>query len=375
MANKEHVEILLQGAEVWNSWREKNSETKPDLSQVNLINADLSRANLDGADLTRADLSKAQLSHSSLFGANLESATLILADLLGAVANDANLSGVSFFGAFLFGTRMKGANLDGANLLGATLMGADLSGATLRGAHLMAANFHEANLTGADLTGSDLTAASLVGTRVEAAIFENCMVHGISAWNLDGAPKSQKNLCITARGESPIKVNELEHAQLCNLLAYSAGLSELLKQAPRIGLIVGRFNADRADSLAVIQRGLLSRGYLPVFVETDRPVWRGITKSLSPFLALARFVIVDLTGLRNAGSVVQPLITQQPQLPIVPILEGASSTGSAAGTLPSQESVLEVSRYGGGPNLGTEDVIRWISLAEQKSAELRSPNH
>ena len=92
-------------------------------------------------------------------------------------------------------------------------------------------------------------------------------------------------------------------------------------------------------------------------------------------VAVARFVIVDLTGLRNAGSVVQPLITQQPQLPIVPILEGASSTGSAAGTLPSQESVLEVSRYGDGPNLGTEDVIRWISLAEQKSAELRSPNH
>lgn len=373
MANKEHVEILLQGAEVWNSWREKNPKTKPDLSQVNLINADLSRANLDGADLRRADLSKAQLSHASLFGANLESATLILADLLGAVANDANLSGVSFFGAFLFGTRMKGANLDGANLLGTTLMGADLSGATLRGAHLMAANFHEANLTGSDLTGSDLTAASLVGTRVQDAIFEDCMVHGISAWNLDGLPKSQKNLCITARGESPIKVNKLEHAQLCNLLAYSEGLSAFLKQVPRIGLIIGRFNADRAASLEVIQRGLLSRGYLPLCVETDKPVWRGVTKSLTPFLALARFAIIDLTRLRNADSVVQPLITLQPQLPIVPILEDDSSTGSALGPLPSQESILEVSRYGGGPNLQTEEVIRWISLAEQKAAELRNP--
>jgi len=375
MANKEHVEILLQGVEVWNSWREKNPAAKPDLSQVNLINADLSRANLDGADLRRADLSKAQLSHSSLFGANLESATLILADLLGAVLNGANLSGVSFFGAFLFGTRMKGANLDGANLLGTTLMGADLSGATLRGAHLMAANFHEANLTGSDLTGSDLTAASLVGTRVQDAIFEDCMVHGISAWNLDGSPKSQKNLCITARGESPIKVNELEHAQLCNLLAYSKGLPELLKHAPRISLIIGRFNADRVASLAVIQQGLLSRGYLPVCVETDKPVWSGVTKSLSPFLTLARFVIVDLTGLRDAGSVVQPLISRQPQLPIIPILEDDSSTGSATGQLPSQGSILEVFRYGGGPDLRTEEVIRWISLAEQKAAELRHSNH
>jgi uncharacterized protein YjbI with pentapeptide repeats len=374
MADKEHVEILKQGAEVWNSWREKNPEVKPDLSQVKLINADLSRANLDGVDLRRADLSKAQLSHSSLFGANLESATLILADLLGAVLNDANLSGASFFGAFLFGTRMKGANLDGANLLGTTLMGADLSGAKLRGAHLMAANFHEANLTGADLSGSDLTAASLVGTRVKDAVFEDCMVHGISAWNLEGSPRIQKNLSITARGEPPIRVSDLEHAQFCNLLAYSGKLSDLLKQAPRIALIIGRFSADRVSTLEVIQQGLLSRGYLPVCMEPDKPVWRGVTKSLSPFVTLARLIVVDLTDLRNAASVVQPMIGQRPRVPIVQIAEDAPPTAPVVQALPPQASVLEVSVYRGGADLRTEEVIQWIHHAEQRATELRKPS-
>ena len=374
MADKEHVEILKQGADVWNSWREKNPEVKPDLSQLKLINADLSRANLNGADLRRADLSKAQLSHASFFGANLESATLILADLLGAVLNDANLRGASFFGAFLFGTRMKGANLDGANLLGTTLMGADLSGAKLTGAHLMAANFHEANLTGADLSGSDLTAASLVGTRVKDAVFESCMVHGISAWNLEGSPRIQKNLCISARGEPPIKVNDLEHAQFCNLLAYSGKLSDLLKQAPRIGLIIGRFSADRVSTLEIIQQGLLSRDYIPVCIEPEKPVWRAVTKSLSPFVTLARLIVVDLTDLRNAVSVVQPMISQRPRVPIVQIAEGSPLTAQAVQALPPHDSVLEVSVYRGDADLRTEEVIRWISQAEQRAAELRKPD-
>ena len=43
MANEEHLEILKQGVDVWNRWREENREVRPDLSA-----ADLREANLDG---------------------------------------------------------------------------------------------------------------------------------------------------------------------------------------------------------------------------------------------------------------------------------------------------------------------------------------
>jgi len=64
MANQEHLDILMQGVEVWNQWREENSEIKPDLRMADLSDADLretdlSRANLSGADLCRADLRSA----------------------------------------------------------------------------------------------------------------------------------------------------------------------------------------------------------------------------------------------------------------------------------------------------------------------------
>jgi uncharacterized protein YjbI with pentapeptide repeats len=248
-------------------------------------------------------------------------------------------------------------------------MGADLSGVSFKDAHLMAANFHEANLTDADLSGSDLTAASLVGTRVENAVFEDCLVHGISAWNLQGEPRIQKNLCITPKGELPIKVNDLEQAQFCNLLAYSRKMPVFMKREPRIGLIMGRFKGGHTEELASIHRELSSSGYLPVFVEVEKPVRKEISKSVSPFLALSRLVFLDVTDLRNANAIVEALAGQVPGLPIVPIVE-ASSLDNTVTSLPDLDSLLETAQYGGKTKLSRAMVGEWISQAEQKAAEL-----
>src|SRR5437588_363007 len=110
MANQEHFEILKQGVEVWNQWRQMHPDIKPNLneatltrtnfsgnsvdrtivdwiaytsrrneflsklyaqsinlSQVNLSGADLSESNLSGANLSGADLSYANLSHANLY--------------------------------------------------------------------------------------------------------------------------------------------------------------------------------------------------------------------------------------------------------------------------------------------------------------------
>jgi hypothetical protein len=49
MANQEHLDILKQGVDVWNRWREEHSEVRPDFSGANLSYANLSYANLSHA--------------------------------------------------------------------------------------------------------------------------------------------------------------------------------------------------------------------------------------------------------------------------------------------------------------------------------------
>ena len=48
--NQEHLDILSQGVDEWNKWRDENSEIRPDLVLADLSGADLRGANLDAGD-------------------------------------------------------------------------------------------------------------------------------------------------------------------------------------------------------------------------------------------------------------------------------------------------------------------------------------
>ena len=96
MTNKEHIEILKNGAKAWNEWRKQNPETRPDLYEADLSGADLRVVDLRGANLSRADLS----------GANL-----LLANLCGANLTEADLRGVHFNAAILDGADLTDSNM------------------------------------------------------------------------------------------------------------------------------------------------------------------------------------------------------------------------------------------------------------------------
>src|SRR2546421_449251 len=96
MASQKHLDILKQGVEVWNRWREEHLSIFP---------------NLLGADLHEADLQKANLSWTDLRGAKL---------------SGTNLRGVDFRGANLHRTNLRRANLHRANLSETLLDGAVL---------------------------------------------------------------------------------------------------------------------------------------------------------------------------------------------------------------------------------------------------------
>jgi uncharacterized protein YjbI with pentapeptide repeats len=84
VADSDHIEILKQGVDAWNRWRDENPEVRPQLSSANLFQEQLANVDLQGADLTEATLSGADLSGANLRGANLQEAELYLAKLVGA---------------------------------------------------------------------------------------------------------------------------------------------------------------------------------------------------------------------------------------------------------------------------------------------------
>jgi len=130
MANEEQLELIKQGTNAWNKWREEHANTRPDL-----IEANLGAANLSGANLTDANLFGAYLFDTDLTGVNLSRANLSAANL-----SEANLTYV----------RLVHTNLENANLSGGRIYG--ISAWNLRGVprdqlDLIITNYHEPIVT------------------------------------------------------------------------------------------------------------------------------------------------------------------------------------------------------------------------------------
>ena len=144
MANQEQLEILKQGVEVWNQWREDNSSSVIDLRDADLSYAKFSGINLRDADLVSADLIGADLKDAILFQADL-----YLANLVGADLRETNL----------FDAKLNAANLSGARLEQANIQAADLNQANLNGAHLFQTDFRHTTMAGTILGRIDLSQA------------------------------------------------------------------------------------------------------------------------------------------------------------------------------------------------------------------------
>ncbi|HLG63867.1 MAG TPA: toll/interleukin-1 receptor domain-containing protein [Ktedonosporobacter sp.] len=176
MANQKHLDILKQGVEVWNQWRQKYPEIYPDLIGSNLAGKNLSGINLHGVDLSGATLSDAynlkELEFEP-FMADPGSIPLNIADLNDADLSRVYLSYVSLRNANLIEAKLSEARLQGAHLSGADLNRANLLHADLSQADLSGANLSHADLSGANLNRTYLSGANLSGVKTVSTVFTN----------------------------------------------------------------------------------------------------------------------------------------------------------------------------------------------------------
>lgn len=205
MANPEHLEILRQGVEVWNSWRSENYEITPDLTDALASGMFLSDANLvgvdfSGADLRGTDLNWARLSESWFVGANMEDASLLHAYLAESILVGANLQQ----------THLAKANLSSADLRDASLRHAYCVSTIFTGTGLVGCDFNEAEIGWSSFDRTDLSCArglesvhhvgpSSIGTdtlyrssgNISDAFLRGC---GLSDWEVESAKLYQLEL-------------------------------------------------------------------------------------------------------------------------------------------------------------------------------------
>lgn len=205
MANQEQLDILKQGVDVWNKWREENPYVEIHLEGANFAEADLNGANFSGADLRlinlgktnlcQADLSAAILRGAMLQEANLDDTNLCRAILSKTDLNKASIKRADLRGAdlseavlsetILFGSNLNWAYLNKTDLYAANLVGANLSGANLRHAKIFSANLTSVNLNDADLSASILSNSLLIETSLKGTNFSEAIWIGVKLCDAD----------------------------------------------------------------------------------------------------------------------------------------------------------------------------------------------
>ena len=373
MANPDHLNMLQQGVNAWNAWREWNSSITPDLREADLIGARLSRANLSRADLRLAVISEANLSKANLREAKLSRADLRLANLRGATLSGATLWEAKLSSADLRFANLRKANLRKANLREAKLSSADLSEANLSGlklweanlsradlrladlsrADLREANLREANLRGANLREANLreanlSGASLVNADITNADLTGCRIYGVSAWGLKLNDETiQRNLIITRTGDvSEITVDNIEVAQFIYLLLHNQKIREVIDTiTSKVVLILGRFTDERKAVLDALRDELRKRDYLPILFDFDKPARRTTDETITLLARMARFVIADISDAKSVLQELRGIVPDLPSVPVQPVIIASQDEPGMFDFYRPYHWVLPVHRY------------------------------
>jgi hypothetical protein len=366
MANKEHLDVLKQGIDAWNTWRNQHSELRPDLSEADLSGANLRKANLSFADLTEVGLDDADLSGADFSDANLREAHLAGANLRGA-----NFSRTNLIKADLWRADLREADLRGAYPTEADLSEANLSGANLSEAELDGVDFREANLSRANLTRANLTRATLVKTNCSEAILTDCRVYGISAWNVQLDRAKQENLVITDDDEPTITVDNLKIAQFIYLLLNNAEIRDAIDTvAKKAVLILGRFTPPRKAVMDALREALRQHNYLPILFDFEKPTSRDLTETISTLAHLARFVIADITDAKSVPQELMAIVPTLPSLAVQPLLLASQHEYGMFEYFMRFPWVLPVYLYQDQTSLLASLNEHVITPAEQKAQEL-----
>jgi hypothetical protein len=283
MANPEHLAILQQGPQVWNSWRKEHPDIVPDLGWADLRALDLSRVNFARAHLRAANLQDAILNSAILWKADLAEAQL-------------------------HHIQLREANLRKANLFSANLTGADLRRANLTGALLV-----DTDLQNADLTGSFVYGASVWVERLDGAIQRDLVIVDRHSSSNEWRPGELADALFT--------VDDLEMAQFIFLLQRNEKIRNVIDtMTSKMVLILGRFTPERKVVLDSVKQKLRENNHVSVLFDFDKPDSRSLTETVGILASWARFVIADITDAKSIPQELMRIVPDNPSVIVQPLI-------------------------------------------------------
>ena len=276
MPQDDPFQIIMQGANVWNVWRERNPGpvhfAKPNWYDCPGPN-----------------------------GVQVKGRNRIN-------FNEMNLSGVSIFGAFAEGLNLRGSVFEDAHFEEGDFSRANFSGAKFRNTKFNKTILTGANFDGATFVNCNLNRVNLVGASFNVKEITETVVYGIAAWDLQTSDDMKQSKLVIERtyelysdlirqGKIPLMVDDIELAQFVYYLSNHKKMRDALNILNDKGvLLLGRFKDGGLERLYSIREWFQSKGYMPMIFDFERPDNLSLTETVVTMAGLSKFVVVDLSG-------------------------------------------------------------------------------
>jgi uncharacterized protein YjbI with pentapeptide repeats len=276
MTEDDPSRILMQGAAVWNAWRNRNP--------VRLTFAAPNWYDSPGPG-----------------GMQLKGKNRV--DFSGM-----NLSGVSIHRAFAEGLNLRYGVFEGSHFEEGDFSRADFHGATFRNTKFNKTILTGANLDGATFVNCNLSRVNLVGASFRVKEITETVVYGIAAWDLVTSDEIKQSKLVIEKtyelysdliqqGKIPMMVDDIELAQFVYYLDDHKKMRDMLNILnDKCVLLLGRFKGGGLERLYSIREWLQAKGYMAMIFDFGRPDNLSRTETALTMAGLSKFIFADLSG-------------------------------------------------------------------------------
>lgn len=276
MTQENPDEIILQGAKIWNAWRE-TQPVPPSFANPNWYDC----PGPDGIQIKGTN----KVNFSGM-----------------------NLSGLSIYSAFAEGLNLQNAVIEDTRFEEGDFSRADFSGATFRNTMFNKTILTGAIFDGATFVNCNLNRVNLVGASFRVKEITETVIYGISAWDLETSDDMKQSKLVIEKtyefysdliqqGKIPMMVDDIELAQFIYYLSSHKKMRDALNIMNNRGvLLLGRFKEGGLKRLYSMREWFQNKGYMAMIFDFERPDNLSLTETVVTMAGLSKFIVVDLSG-------------------------------------------------------------------------------
>jgi hypothetical protein len=276
MAQDDPSQILMQGAKIWNAWRERN----PGPVSFNAPH---------------------WYDSPGPGGVQIKGTNLV-------TFSGMNLSDISIYNAFAEGLHLRDSVFEDALFEEGDFSRADFSGATFRNTKFNKTILTGARFDGATFVNCNLNRINLVGASFRVKEITETVVYGIAAWDLQTSNTMKQSKLVIERtyelysdliqqGKVPMMVDDIELAQFVYYLSNHKKMRDTLNILNDRGvLLLGRFKDGGLKRLSRMREWFQGKGYMAMVFDFDRPDNLSLTETVVTMAGLSKFIVVDQSG-------------------------------------------------------------------------------